>query len=180
MNHTQINEIFLKQRNKSVTLGKQDCINNCSSTCWAIQLESSFAERDLGVLVHTKLNRGQKRAHAAKKVNSILDWIRQSVTSTSRKVIFPLYLALIRMHLEYCVQFWTSQYNMTWTYHVSMDIQHLHGHGESSEASQRWWRDWGIFPIWKGWESWDGSFWRRGVSGKILLMSTNTWSEGTK
>ena len=72
-------------------------------------IESS-AEEDLGVLVDKKLNVTWQCAFAAQKANRILGCIKSSVASRLREVILPLCSALVRPHLQYCIQLWGPQH----------------------------------------------------------------------
>jgi len=71
-------------------------------------MESS-PEEYLGALVGEKLDMSHQCALTAQKANHILGCIKRIMASRSREVILPLYSALLRPHLESCIQLWNPQ-----------------------------------------------------------------------
>ena len=71
-------------------------------------LESSSAEKDLGVLMDTKSTTSQQCALAYKR--RMVSWAALGVLPAVGEVILPLYSALERPHLECCVQCRDPQY----------------------------------------------------------------------
>ena len=67
-------------------------------------LESS--PEDLGgKLVDERFNVNQQCALAAHKANCVFNCIKRSMTIRLREAIPPIYSALMRPHMKYCVQF---------------------------------------------------------------------------
>ena len=66
----------------------------------AYQLESSFAKKDLGILVDNKLTTSLQCTLTAVKAN-----IRKIVASRSREMILHVCSTLVGLHLECCVSF---------------------------------------------------------------------------
>ncbi|PKU45503.1 reverse hypothetical protein [Limosa lapponica baueri] len=70
-------------------------------------IDSSPVEKDLGV---NEVNISQQCEITAQKANHILGCIKRNVASRAREVILPLYSALVRPHLQYCIHLWGPQH----------------------------------------------------------------------
>ena len=73
-------------------------------------LEAAHNEKDLGVHVQNNLKSEKHINEAAKRGNRILGQIYRTMEFKSKENILPLYLSLVRPHLEYCVQAWSPHY----------------------------------------------------------------------
>ncbi|CAM4490787.1 unnamed protein product [Lepidochelys olivacea] len=87
-------------------------INN-KNFCYKLethQLEVTEEEKDLGVLVDHSMTMSRQCNMAMKKANAVLGCIRRGISNRDKEVLVPLYKALVRPHLEYCVQFWSPMF----------------------------------------------------------------------
>ena len=63
-------------------------------------------EKDLGVTFSADMKVSEQCGIAASKGNQILGLIRRTITYKEKYLIVPLYKAIVRPHLEYCIQAW--------------------------------------------------------------------------
>ena len=69
-------------------------------------LGTTVKEKDLGVTMSADMKVSEQCGIAASKGNQILGLIRRNITYKGKKLIIPLYKAIVRPHLEYCIQAW--------------------------------------------------------------------------
>ena len=74
---------------------------------WVVSLLVTHeSERDLGVMVQSDLKVDQQCCKAADEANRKLGMIKRGFKNKTRDVMLPLYKAMVRPHLDYCIQAW--------------------------------------------------------------------------
>ena len=93
---------------------------------WCVPTISPFLRR---AEANDKLDTSQQCVLPFQKAIRILGCIKRGLAIRLREVIVPLYSALVRPHLEYCVQVWGPQ--------PEKDVELLAGPEEGHEVDQR-------------------------------------------
>ena len=71
-----------------------------------VVLEADVQEKDLGVVTHNSLLWNEQIKASISKANQMICWITRNLIIREKTVMLAIYKALIRPHLEYCVQLW--------------------------------------------------------------------------
>ena len=80
-------------------------------------LTKTVKEKDLGVTMNCNMKVSEQCRIAASKGSQVLGMIRRNITYKEKSLIVPLYKAIVRPHLEYCIQAWNP--------HLRKDIDML-------------------------------------------------------
>ena len=70
-------------------------------------LSKTVKEKYLGVTMNANMKVSEQCRIAASKGNQVLGMIRRNITYTEKSLIVPLYKAIVRPHLGYCIQAWS-------------------------------------------------------------------------
>ncbi len=85
--------------------------NNCTNyTMKSTEITKVKREKDLRVIIRNDLKPGKHSTEVVKSTNKLIGFIGRTFEFKLEKVVLTLFNALVRPHLEYCVQFWSSFY----------------------------------------------------------------------
>ena len=91
------------------------------------QLAKIKQEKDLGVVISSDLKPSKQCSEVVKTANKLIGFIGRSFEFRTEEIILNLYNALVRPHLEYCVQCWSPYYKK--------DIEKLEGSSTKNDKA---------------------------------------------
>ncbi len=75
-----------------------------------VKLETIQCVKDLGVTIALNLKFYQHCKYAACKANRMLGFKNRTFSFKNKDRILPMYISLVKQHLERAVQFWSLHY----------------------------------------------------------------------
>ena len=72
-----------------------------------VVLDTISTEKDLGIIFDKSLKWDKNINSAISKANKMIAWVARNFITREKSVMMNIYKALIRPHLEYCVQIWS-------------------------------------------------------------------------
>jgi hypothetical protein len=96
--------LFNVEKCKVMHFGKNNM--NASYSMGGVVLDVVKEEKDLGVIIQDDLKVSKQCTKAVTTANKILGMISRAFVYRSRDIVLQLYKALVRPHLEYCIQAW--------------------------------------------------------------------------
>ncbi len=75
-----------------------------------VKLDSLQCVKDLGISIASNLKFSRQCKDAVDKANRMLGFINRNFSFKKKDIILPLYTSLVRPHLEYAVEFWSSHH----------------------------------------------------------------------
>ena len=70
-------------------------------------ISKTVKEKDLVVTMNANMKVSEQCRIATSKGNQVLGMIRRNITYKEKSLIVPLYKAIVRTHLEYCIHAWS-------------------------------------------------------------------------
>ena len=95
-------KVFRKVTNVTEKQSLQDDVDKLVK----VVLGRTTQEKDLGVKFSVDMKVSEQCRIAASRGNQVLGLIRRTITYKEKQLIVPLHKAIVRPHLEYCIQAW--------------------------------------------------------------------------
>ena len=80
----------------------------CVARVTSLILSKTVKEKYLGVTLNANMKVSEQCRIAESNGNQVLGMIRRNITYEDKSLIVPLYKAIVRPHLEYCIQAWNQ------------------------------------------------------------------------